>query len=118
MPGEIYAGKIGHEVRVDSAFTPVEPSFWPGTRIPLKLHDHDLASSLHTWAALVVALTDRSATAKITETLMQHILPDVDAHEFLIRIGDPSKRLQEGEDDMLREKLRPLLFPDYDQLWQ
>lgn len=68
------------------------------------------------WAALVVALSDRSSTAKIVEAILLGVLPGLNVDEFLVRIGDPARRFKEGEDDLLRQKLRRLLYPAYGQV--
>lgn len=116
MPAEVYSGNANtNAVRVDSTHSTFSPAFWQPTQNPDGTMNTS-PSAVNLWAALLVALYDRDLTANIIADVMYGIMPELDTEEFLIRIGDPAQRLREGEEDMLREKLRPFLFPEYEQL--
>ena len=114
MPRTVYGNKRSSDhFRYDSLFTNVSGSSWQATQTRKGSSKAAAPPPLHLWYALMVALTDRSKTASIVEGLLHLVSPEMDVPKFLVRIGDPAQRLREGEDDMLREKLREILFPEY-----
>ncbi|KAF2864849.1 hypothetical protein BDV95DRAFT_613208 [Massariosphaeria phaeospora] len=104
------------ELQYDSVLRKISASHSPGTAVSCAAGEPEVSPPAHLWHALVVALTDRSKTVSIVEGLLGLVCPDVDAHELLIRIGDPTRRLGPGEDDMLRHKFRKVLYPEYEAL--
>lgn len=117
-PGGIYSSSCTNDIRIDSAHSGVSPTIWPACSNKEDRHSKIPPSSQELWIALLVAVTFREDTLMFAEALLKTILPNEDAHGFLIRIGDPSRRLREGETTMLFEKLQPLLYPGYEQLYK
>jgi hypothetical protein len=117
-PEDIYSCTGANEVRIDSAHSGISPTVWPAAANQEGRLAKTPPSPLEIWAALLVAVTFRDASANIAVGLLRAILPEEDANKLLLRIGDPAQRLRNGEDDELREKLQPILFPEYGKLFK
>ncbi|ORY14190.1 hypothetical protein BCR34DRAFT_560884 [Clohesyomyces aquaticus] len=118
MPASgVYASNQGSDaVRIDSLDPQGMASSLPANGVQLPLEALNIPP-VSIWAALVLALTDRTQTAKVLEAILHLAFPEMDVYQFLYRIGDPSQRITDDESDMLREKLRPVLFPTYNILF-
>ncbi|KAF2006775.1 hypothetical protein P154DRAFT_225001 [Amniculicola lignicola CBS 123094] len=116
MPADVYKhARSDTHGRVDSARADVSGMFPPGG---MMLSDDDRKEripAIYLWGALVIALTpeQRGLTIRIVERLMRLVFPHIDVGAFLVWIGDPSKRLGDEESVEIRERLRGVLFPKY-----
>ena len=71
---------------------------------------------MYLWAAILVALQDKSVTSDIFEAILAMILPETDIQELCTRIGHPKLGFKSGEDAMIRQKLRNVLNPEPEQI--
>jgi transcriptional regulator of acetoin/glycerol metabolism len=68
------------------------------------------------WYIVFAGATDRTMTVQSAERLLDYIWPGKDAAHILEVVGNPAKQLSEDESIELRDKLRQMLYPEYDAL--
>lgn len=56
-------------------------------------------------------------TRKIVEPLLRLVEPEMDVDTLLVRIGNPAQMVPIDEKNVLRNKLLPFLFPEFNDLF-
>ncbi len=116
MPGGLNEAASSIHLRIDSAMTEEPGSLQQANQMEDGALETAPLSPTQLWYALQVACTERSKTQSIVEGLLGLVEPEMDARRFLIRMGDPAQMVPMEEKEILRHKLRTVLFPEYDTL--
>ncbi|KAF2786234.1 hypothetical protein K505DRAFT_318765 [Melanomma pulvis-pyrius CBS 109.77] len=116
MPGGLNEAAGTMHLRIDSAMTEEPGSLEQANQLEDGAPEAAPLSPIQLWYALQVACTERSKTQSIVEGLLGLVEPEMDARKFLIRMGDPAQMVPMEEKEILRHKLRTVLFPEYDTL--
>lgn len=116
MPGGLNEKASSMHLRVDSVMTEEPGSFEQANQIENGALEAAPLSPTQLWYAFQVACTEPSKTQSIVEGLLGLVEPEMDARKFLVRMGDPAQMVPMEEKEILRHKLRTVLFPEYDTL--
>jgi hypothetical protein len=113
MPGELNHRRLSSvHLRIDSLLVEEEQD----KRIEVRPAAAVIPSPSDLWYAIMVACSERSVTQKVVEPLLRLVEPAMDVDKFLIRIGDPGQMVPIDQQNVLRKKLLPFLFPELDDL--
>jgi hypothetical protein len=113
MPGELNHKRLSSvHLRIDSLLAEEEQ----GKQTEEKVAAAVIPSPSDLWYAIMVACSERSMTQKVVGPLLRLVEPAMDVDKFLIRIGDPGQMVPIDEQNVLRKKLLPFLFPESDDL--
>jgi hypothetical protein len=113
MPGELNHRRLSSvHLRIDSLLAEEEQD----KQIEERPTAAVIPSPSDLWYAIMVACSERSMTQKVVEPLLRLVEPAMDVDKFLIRIGDPGQMVPIDEQNVLRKKLLPFLFPELDNL--
>jgi hypothetical protein len=117
LPSIVYSQRAANAIRIDSAHSDVAPTIWQASQNQGLGKATDCDAVSRRWTAITAGLTNRSTTIHAIEALMHELWPYLDVDAYIVRIGDPAKGFGDEEDTKLRERMRPLLYPEYEQLF-
>jgi hypothetical protein len=114
MPGKLNHKRLSSvHLRIDSRLTEEEQA----KQIQEQITAAVLPSPMDLWYALMVACSERSMARKVVEPLLRLVEPEMDFDKLLIRIGNPAQMVPIDEKNVLRNKLLPFFFPEFDDLF-
>ncbi|KAG9383011.1 hypothetical protein A1F94_006932 [Pyrenophora tritici-repentis] len=101
MPADPYTEDNNIHTRYDSMFSDA------GKSIP---------SPVQIWLTILQAANDSTKIEGLAEELLGYVYPGKNATDILDQIGNPSRKLNDDDDALLRARLQMLLYPGYEAL--